>query len=458
MATYDTFIVNGDLRTIQIPASCNGILGVESDEKVAQIPFRIPRYYGDLDLTTFEPRVNYLNANGEIGVTICTFSETDDEYAFFTWEVDRRATRYVGTTSFVVCLILTDADGTILREFNTTVQKLEVLAGIEAENQLENEYTDIISYILNRLDEASLATTYTIAYEDGDIVLIGEDGSRSAATIPDSSIALFRVSVDETTMTTITAEAATEREMNIVPGEMVNILFLGTTDVCEYLTLDVTYSDPSAESPETRTYQLYNQRQSSWPSVPEGTLLTAVCTGTDILQVISVPEGSDITSLSTRVDQNSMDIGSLNTTMSQVQAKQNEHASAISEFYNDKSASIFSSSGKLFHTTVGESTILREAISTVTIQPAAFNEAIPFGDSTIYCSKEVRVDLSSANYNANPRSIQLTVRTSETASGNYPAFATVIDATKTSMTIKVFSFAPITQNVTIYYHVIGTTS
>lgn len=448
MATYDTFIVNGDLRTIQIPASCNGILGVESDEKVAQIPFRIPRYYGDLDLTTFEPRVNYLNANGEIGVTVCTFSESDDEYAFFTWEVDRRATRYVGTTSFVVCLILTDADGTILRELNTTVQKLEVLAGIEAENQLENEYTDIINYILNRLDEASLATTYTIAYEDGDIVLIGEDGSRSAATIPDSSIALFRVSVDETTMTTITAEAATEREMNIVPGEMVNILFLGTTDVCEYLTLDVTYSDPSAESPETRTYQLYNQRQSSWPSVPEGTLLTAVCTGTDILQVISVPEGSDVAALRTTVTENTSQINLFRAMMTQtVIPRLNSQANSITDL-QALTPLISETSAGYLRTTRTASMTLKELFGTKEVSD--FNYYSTNTGLSFYYA-QVTIKYASAGFAESP--INVLVNAKSNTSGLFPMFATVMGYGKTSMTVYVFSFNSVPNGATLHYHV-----
>lgn len=448
MATYDTFIVNGDLRTIQIPASCNGILGVESDEKVAQIPFRIPRYYGDLDLTTFEPRVNYLNANGEIGVTVCTFSESDDEYAFFTWEVDRRATRYVGTTSFVVCLILTDADGTILRELNTTVQKLEVLAGIEAENQLENEYTDIINYILNRLDKASLATTYTIAYEDGDIVLIGEDGSRSAATIPDSSIALFRVSVDETTMTTITAEAATEREMNIVPGEMVNILFLGTTDVCEYLTLDVTYSDPSAESPETRTYQLYNQRQSSWPSVPEGTLLTAVCTGTDILQVISVPEGSDVAALRTTVTENTSQINLFRAMMTQtVIPRLNSQANSITDL-QALTPLISETSAGYLRTTRTASMTLKELFGTKEVSDFNYNSTNT-GLSFYYA--QVTINYASAGFAESP--INVLVNAKSNTSGLFPMFATVMGYGKTSMTVYVFSFNSVPNGATLHYHV-----
>lgn len=448
MATYDTFIVNGDLRTIQIPASCNGILGVESDEKVAQIPFRIPRHYGDLDLTTFEPRVNYLNANGEIGVTVCTFSESDDEYAFFTWEVDRRATRYVGTTSFVVCLILTDADGTILRELNTTVQKLEVLAGIEAENQLENEYTDIINYILNRLDEASLATTYTIAYEDGDIVLIGEDGSRSAATIPDSSIALFRVSVDETTMTTITAEAATEREMNIVPGEMVNILFLGTTDVCEYLTLDVTYSDPSAESPETRTYQLYNQRQSSWPSVPEGTLLTAVCTGTDTLQVISVPEGSDVAALRTTVTENTSQINLFRAMMTQtVIPRLNSQANSITDL-QALTPLISETSAGYLRTTRTASMTLKELFGTKEVSD--FNYYSTNTGLSFYYA-QVTINYASAGFAESP--INVLVNAKSNTSGLFPMFATVMGYGKTSMTVYVFSFNSVPNGATLHYHV-----
>ena len=442
---YDTFIVNGDLRTISIPASCNGILGVESDEKVAQIPFRIPRYYGDLDLTTFQPRVNYLNSNSEVGVSICTFSESNDEYAYFTWEVDRRATRYVGTTSFVVCLILTDEDGTIAREFNTTVQRLKVLEGIEAENELENEYTDIITYILNRLDEASLATTYTIEYdgEVGQLVLIGEDGSRSYATLPDSSVTLFRVSVDENDLTILSTEATNERELNIVSGEMVNLLFLGTTDVAdEFLTLNVTHDDT------TLTYYLYNQRRAAWPSVPEDTLLTAVCTGTGELQVISVPEGSDVADLRALVNNNKTRLDNLNAAYIQGVMPQLNTAKSDIESLKTRASNV-AAYGDGYLVTMNSSSLSIKELFGNTEFDSSFS--VTLSNGTLVYTTTVNISFSGAGFSERPTCIELTAQGS---SGIQPIFAVVNSYGNASMTVNVISLAPFTGG-TLFYHVVG---
>ena len=59
-------VINDDLRTMQIPSSIV-LLGVESDDDVNKIPFQMPKEYCGFDLSTFEARINYMNANGKIG-------------------------------------------------------------------------------------------------------------------------------------------------------------------------------------------------------------------------------------------------------------------------------------------------------------------------------------------------------------------------------------------------------
>lgn len=53
--------IDNNLRTINIPSNIKS-LGVESDEAVFRLYFSMPRMYGEIDLSEFSIRINYLNA------------------------------------------------------------------------------------------------------------------------------------------------------------------------------------------------------------------------------------------------------------------------------------------------------------------------------------------------------------------------------------------------------------
>lgn len=127
----NTIVVNNDLRTMSIPEKVS-ILGVESDESVNRLKFRLPRYYCDLDLGEFNIYVNYLNGRTE-DIYVVTDKKTTDDYVEFSWLVGRNASKNKGYTKFVLCLKKSGSDGTVIKEFNTTVHKLEVLEGLETE-------------------------------------------------------------------------------------------------------------------------------------------------------------------------------------------------------------------------------------------------------------------------------------------------------------------------------------
>ena len=92
----DYIVINDDLRTMQIPASIT-LLGVESDDDVNKIPFQMPKEYCGFDLSTFEARINYMNANGEGDIYIIDDLEIDGDdpsLMNFTWLVGRNACAY----------------------------------------------------------------------------------------------------------------------------------------------------------------------------------------------------------------------------------------------------------------------------------------------------------------------------------------------------------------------------
>ena len=161
-------VINDDLRTMQIPSSIE-ILGVESDDDVNKIPFQMPKEYCGFDLSTFEARINYMNANG-IGdmhiVDDLAVDGDDPSLMTFTWLVGRNACAYKGNTKFIVCLKKFDENDNVVQEFNTTVYNLPVLEGLETTDAVEQENADIIEQILTMLQDAGavdLSNYYTKA-------------------------------------------------------------------------------------------------------------------------------------------------------------------------------------------------------------------------------------------------------------------------------------------------------
>ena len=150
----DVVVIDNDLRTIIIPESIT-LLGVESDENVQTLHFQMPKTYKGLDLSEFDIRINYMNANNVGDTYAVDDSEISGENIVFTWTVGRVACMYKGNTKFIVCLKKKDASGNVLKEFNTSLASLPVLEGLETTESVVAENPDIIEQILTRLDNVT---------------------------------------------------------------------------------------------------------------------------------------------------------------------------------------------------------------------------------------------------------------------------------------------------------------
>lgn len=145
-------MIDNDLRTITIPSGLQTV-GVESDEDVRRLNFQMPKQYGEVDLSEFNIRINFMNANNSGDVYAVTDKAISGDNITFSWLVGRNALAYRGNIRFIVCLKKTDAEGVVQQEFNTTVATLSVLEGLETTEQVIQENPDIIEQILARLDE-----------------------------------------------------------------------------------------------------------------------------------------------------------------------------------------------------------------------------------------------------------------------------------------------------------------
>ena len=145
-------MIDNDLRTITVPSGLQTV-GVESDEDVRRLNFQMPKQYHEIDLSEFNIRINFMNANNSGDVYAVTDKAVSGDNITFSWLVGRNALAYRGSIRFIVCLKKADAKGVVQQEFNTTVAQLTVLEGLETTEQVIQENPDIIEQILARLDE-----------------------------------------------------------------------------------------------------------------------------------------------------------------------------------------------------------------------------------------------------------------------------------------------------------------
>ena len=151
-ANAPVLTIDNDLRTIAIPEDV-AILGVESDDDVHRLRFRMPKMCGEFDLSEFKLRVNIMNAGNEPDLYEVKDKAVEGEAITFSWLVGRTAAKYKGDVKFSVCAKLMDKDGVVQQEFNTTPAKLPVLEGLEVSEAVVQLHPDIIEAILLRLSK-----------------------------------------------------------------------------------------------------------------------------------------------------------------------------------------------------------------------------------------------------------------------------------------------------------------
>ena len=135
-------MIDNDLRTITIPEGVKH-LGVENDDEVLGLRFRMPKEYDGIDLSSFDIRVKYVNADGDGDVDTIQNKIVTADNIEFTWLVSKFAVASKGEVEFNVCLRKLSGSN-VDKEFNTTPAKLPVLRGLMVEEQMKQKYPDII--------------------------------------------------------------------------------------------------------------------------------------------------------------------------------------------------------------------------------------------------------------------------------------------------------------------------
>lgn len=181
-------LINGDTRQILVPKE-DAIFGVTSDEKTNIKYFKGPRYTKNgIDLAAASIRINYINAGSETNQYIVTDLEADDENIIFSWTLHRSVTIFRGTVYFIVCAVITDENGNITNEWNTTSASGTVLQGIEVDGSAyEEEVADAIESILlaaqKRIDSMVVDDTLTQQGVAADSKMVGDRFSQLSEEI-----------------------------------------------------------------------------------------------------------------------------------------------------------------------------------------------------------------------------------------------------------------------------------
>lgn len=203
-------------RMINIPTTIT-CLGVENDDEVLRLNFRMPRYLDKTDLSKFVVRINYLNARGEDDVYDVDDLAIVGDNLTFTWLVGPTATRYKGPTKFNVCMRIVDPESYVEKEYNTTIATLPVLEGLECDEGVVERYSDILEQWKNQLfgigdtEEAKLTAKSNEEQQN-----IANKGREVLDTIPE----------DYTTTYNLANEASRLKGAAIVgsaEGEVINI-------------------------------------------------------------------------------------------------------------------------------------------------------------------------------------------------------------------------------------------
>lgn len=149
-ATEDHILyIDDEFRTITVP---DGLLvGARTDKDVHELKFEMPRYFHDLDLSTFDIQINYISDSQY------TFNVTDktveDSVIDFTWLVGSTAFTQAGKVSFAVSLITSDTDGNLVKKFNTTIATLTVVETLDSGDITNSEYRALYKQLQELIGE-----------------------------------------------------------------------------------------------------------------------------------------------------------------------------------------------------------------------------------------------------------------------------------------------------------------
>ena len=148
-------IVVDSNRFITVPEELKRI-AVQFDNNMETVTFDCPRYWDGIDMSKMKVYINYLtksNVRGMYWAEKVTVDPQDDTIMHFDWSITRNVTLVKGPISFLVCIRDVDEEGNESNHWNSELnQEMYVSEGLECEESILEQYPDIITQLLTRMD------------------------------------------------------------------------------------------------------------------------------------------------------------------------------------------------------------------------------------------------------------------------------------------------------------------
>ena len=194
-STEPHIIIDSD-RFITVPDQLKRI-AVQYDHNIETVTFDCPRYWDGRDMSTMKAYINFRRPDKEIGSYIVdniVIDESDNTVMHFDWTISGYVSEVSGPLSFLVCIKMVDSDGNETVHWNSELnQELYISTGLEVESYLEEQYPDIITQLLLRMDTAeeaagSIAENTALAAGYAESARTDKDAAEAAMNAAISSV------------------------------------------------------------------------------------------------------------------------------------------------------------------------------------------------------------------------------------------------------------------------------
>jgi hypothetical protein len=178
-----SFLIDEHLRIITVPER-GVVLGVEGDKDVNRVRFRMNRYYHGSDLSSFQIRINYQNADGEVNYFTVSEKTVDTDTFSFVWVVAADAVMTKGTVLFVVNCFTTDSSDVVQKAYHTTLGAASVLEGLEVD--VEGNQPQIVDFLAKLKNELTVHAG-TVLQQMDDYAKSAESSKTAAGNYADAA-------------------------------------------------------------------------------------------------------------------------------------------------------------------------------------------------------------------------------------------------------------------------------
>lgn len=259
------FVIGSD-RFVTIPEALKKI-GVQYDHNVETITFDCPRYWDGRDLSEMYVYINYMRPDGELGCHLCenvVVDTADDTLMHFDWTISGHVTYVKGNLNFLVCIKKEDSEGNQVNHWNSELNSdLYISGGLECDEQVVEQYPDIISHVLTQMEYIDTVTSERVEYMNQQIanfdtnIVQAVNDSAAAAAQSEVNAAGSATAAASSANTAAQSAAAADNSADIAESRMNHAGGYATDAAASeanaetYKNLAKSYSDTAAEKANT---------------------------------------------------------------------------------------------------------------------------------------------------------------------------------------------------------------